>query len=248
MKTIAFTVADKNNLVYAKKMINSFHKFHPDIPVEIIGPAELEQIKHPAKFYIMTPLIARSLIPKYDLVLKLDADQVITGPLDHVIDDATYDLGCVLNWNRVDPQRYDFPLTVWDIPDRDYMNCGFVAMRSQEMIEHWWDLCMRPNLQRYRFAEQDLLNIIYHYGNYNVKCFDHSDKWHGLVSKGEWNKMVIKKDKLILPVTDDYPDEEKEIKVLHWAGGQVPHKMNFKAEFSPEVAKHLESLVKDKNE
>lgn len=248
-KIIAFTLAgDPVNLGYADKMIKSFHHFHPDIEVKIYGEKEKLESGDGGFYYKATPLFGRLLLEKYDLAIKIDADSIITGSLEHIFEDETYDVGCVLNWNRVDQSKYPFPLTVWDIPIQDYMNCGFVAMRSMEFVEHWWKLASMPGLNRYRFAEQDLLNIVYHYGNYNVKCFDHSSIWHGLVSKGEWHNFKLIDNKLILPPTKQpdgnlYPSEIKEIKIIHWAGGNVPNKMNFNMGFSPEVGQFLKDLT-----
>ena len=95
------------------------------------------------------------------------------------------------------------------------------------------------------------MNIIYHYGNFKVKCFDYSDNWHGLVSKGWWQyiklehnegsipRMVLPKDDRIWPM-----DKDKTIRVIHWAGGNEPNKMNFDIRFQKEVADHLKWLTK----
>jgi hypothetical protein len=150
----------------------------------------------------------------------------------------------VSNFNRVDQPKYDFPLTVWDVPIDNYMNCGFVAMRSKKLVEHWLKLCYSPHFEAYRFKEQDFMNILYHYGDYNVKCFDHSDKWHGLLSKGEWMNLKLRNNQIVLPVVNGYPDGEKIIKVIHMAGGEVPDKMNIRKLFTGDVQKRLLELTK----
>jgi len=241
---VFFTIAgDPVNLGYAQKMEKSFHHFHPDIRLEIFGEEEIKKANDPNIFYRATPLYGRILLEKYPLVIKIDADSVVTGKLDHIIDDKTYDVGCVLNWNRVDPPRYNFPLTVWDIPMQDYMNCGFVAMRSLPFVNQWWRLCLNPKFFNYRFREQDLLNIMYHYGDYSVKCFDHSNQWHGLVSKGEWLNFEKRGEEIFLPIVDKYPDAEKKIKVIHFAGGEIPDKMNFRKYFKGDVMQYLIDLT-----
>ena len=114
------------------------------------------------------------------------------------------------------------------------------------MIDHWWKLCLTPHFNSYQFKEQDLLNIIFHYGNYKTICFDWSNEWHGLVSKGFWNFCELKNGELVLPKGDrPWPqDADKTIKVLHWAGGNDPDKMNYKIRFKEEVVKWLDQLVK----
>jgi hypothetical protein len=244
MKTVFFTIAgDPTNLHYAKMMEASLKKFHPDIPLVIFGEKEVKETNDPGIFYRATPVFGRMLLEKYDLAVKVDADSIITGNLDHILKDETYDMGNVLNWNRVDQKMYNFPLTVWDVPIEQYMNCGFVVMRSRQLVEHWLKLCYSDKFEHYRFREQDFMNIIFHYGNYNVKCFDWSNAWHGIVSKGEWLNFRLEGKELVLPPTDGYPTEKKVIKIIHMAGGQVPDKMNIKKLFKDDIAKYLTELT-----
>lgn len=247
-KIIAFTIADKNNMPHAEKMINSFHKFHPNIEVKIFNEKD---VGDKVNYYRSTPMFAKDLIDDYDVVLKLDADQIVTGKLDYMFE-AEYDVGTVLNFNRVDPPIYG-QVTVFNIPPAMYVNCGLVAMRSKKFIDHWWMLCNTYHFQTLRYREQDLLNIMIHYGDYLVECFDFPDKvkgyeaWHGLIAKGEYNKMILKDGKLILPKNKDrYPEVDKEIKVLHSAGGTNEPKIGdaYRTLFSEEVIKYIDGLIK----
>ena len=243
-KACFFTVADENNLKFAQMMDHSLKKFHPDIPLMVYGPKELAEIPNPQKFYMMTPLVGRLLLKEFEVVVKLDCDQVITGSLDHILNDDTYDIGVVLNSNPREVKKW--VVQVWNIGPLAYYNCGFVAMRSQKFVDHWWKLCMSPHFAAYMYKEQDLLNILCHYGDYNVRCFDYSDKFHGLASSSYWNHIELRDGKLYLPPQPEgYPDKEKEILALHFAGGQQnnANKMKFDGQFTPEVAKFLKGLV-----
>ena len=81
-------------------------------------------------------------------------------------------------------------------------------------------------------------------GPYKIKFLDASNKWHGLISKQYWPQVVLKEDKLIIPKNEEWPkDEDKEISVIHWAGGKVG-KMNYRLHFQAEVIKRLDYLVK----
>lgn len=245
-KQIAFTIADDNNLPYAKMMINSLRKFHSEeeLPVMIIGSKEIAEYDDPDFFYRATPLIASKLIKEYDLVIKLDADQIITGSLDYILDNQ-YDVGTVYNWNRVDPQVYG-EVGFGTIHPREYYNCGLVAMRNERFIYQWLRLCRSHHFTRMPYREQGFLNVLAQYGDYKVVCFDDSTAWYGLVSKGEWERVVMSGDDLILPMgTDGYPSHDKKIKVLHWAGGNQPNKMNYKIFFNEDVIKRLDYLVSD---
>jgi len=246
---VFFTVADDKNMPYATKMINSLRKFHSEEELPVVIYTEKE-VGDPTNFYRQKAMFARELINEYDLVIGADADQIITGPLDYLFE-GDYDMGGVLNFSRVDVQKYGV-VTTLDIAPQAYFNCGLVAMKSKQFVDHWWALCNSYHFNNYQYREQDLMNIMIHYGHYKIKCFDHADPetgysaWHGLLSKGEWHRMILKDGKLVLPAGDDkYPDHDKEIKVMHFAGGQNnPEKMNYRLFCSEEVISHLDGLIR----
>lgn len=247
---VLFTVADKNNLKYAKQLENSVRKFHSKDELDFILFTE-EDVGDKLNFYRQKPMFASRLIDKYDLVIGADADQICTGDLTYLFE-KEYDVGVVLNYNRVDPAKYG-QIGILDITPTEYMNCGLVAMRSKQFIDHWWSLCNSNHFFNLRYREQDLLNILVHYGNYEVVCFDFPDKtrnysaWHGLIAKGEYNKMIIQDNKLILPkAKDNYPEADKEIKMLHSAGGGNEQKIGdaYRLYFNEEVIKYIDKLVK----
>ena len=241
MKVCFFTIASGGeNMRYAKMMANSLKKFHPDIP-HVIKP--FEQI-HNFRVYAT---VGKELAKEYDLVINIDNDSIVTGSLDHIINDDTYDVGGVLNNNLIDPK-----LAIFDTPAELYINAGLVAIRGTRPWEWWNKLNYSSHWDKFKFREQDMLNIMIHYGDLKVKMFDHSDNWHGLISKGRWDKIVLKDDKLIMPkeVIKEYneagykfEEKDKEIKVVHFAGGSVP-KMNYFVHFTKDVADRINYLVK----
>lgn len=255
---IAFTIADEKNMKYAKMLENSLRKFHTEkeLPLRIISGDDLkaELANDPHFFYRATPVIGEKLLKEYDLVIKLDADQIITGDLNYILNTKDYDVGTVLNWNRIDPQTYGL-VQGWGISPVEYFNCGLVAMRSEKFAHHWAVTCFTPQFDRLQMREQDLLNILCYYGNYNVRCFDHGDglsdyySWHGLISKGEWLRAEMKGDKIVVPPDTSSKSaftREWQIRVIHWAGGSEAEKMNYKTRFNDEVTKRLDYLVSDK--
>lgn len=233
-------------------MENSLRKFHKDVDYHLVEGDELATHLRvdPQFFYRATPIIAEKYIKDYELVLKIDADSIITGSLDAVFNTVDYDIGTVINWNRVDPQQYGY-VQGWGIQPPEYFNCGFVAMRSEAFIRHWKALCFSPQFDRMQYREQDLLNVLCYYGNYNVRCFDHPNSpelgyWYGLISKGEWNRAILKNDAIIVPKGEGdtpFPDRDMELKVLHFAGGAGATKMNYKIFFSDDVSERLDRLV-----
>ena len=236
MKPVCFfTIAGGGeNERYAKMMANSLKKFHPDIP-HIIKPFEAV---HNFRVYAT---VGKELAKEYDLVINIDNDSIVTGSLDHIINDDSYDVGGVLNNNLIDPK-----LAVWDTSPDVYINAGLVAIRGTRPWEWWNKLNYSSHWDKYKFREQDMLNIMFHYGDLRTKIFDHSDNWHGLIHKGQWDKFVMKGTEMVLPKTEGVCDKDKTIKCIHWAGGNSIPKMNYFVHFQKEVADRIHYLVGDK--
>jgi lipopolysaccharide biosynthesis glycosyltransferase len=251
MKIIAFTVADKNNKKYADNLIKSFKHFHPDIEIKLYGEEEIAKFNDSQFFYRQKATIAKELIEDYDLVLGLDADQLVVGSLDAIFERNDHDIDVVYNWNRVDPKTYG-EIGLATIAPTEYYNCGLVAMRSKKFIDHWYDLCHSKHFERMPYREQGFLNVLAHYGGYSVRCLDNYDavyndySWYGLISKGEWNRCIIKDGEMVLPPDDtNYPQADTTIKVIHWAGGNMPNKQNYKIYFNEECIEYIDKILND---
>lgn len=258
-------VADKNNIPYAKTMIKSLRRFHnwpvilvtnetdkEKIPKDVILKDLSKYMVDQMFFYRATPIIAEPLLDEYELVLKVDADSLILGDLSYVLETKDYDVGTVINWNRFDPQYY--PLVQgWGIFPAEYFNCGFVALRSKKFAHDWKMLCFTPQFDRMQYKEQDLLNALCYFGNYNVRCFDIGNPkldinaWYGIIGKGEWNRAILKDGKILIPKgfgETPFPPSNIEIKVAHMGGGNGAPKDNWAAFFSPEVMVKIDELIK----
>lgn len=251
MKTVLFTIATKQFDGAYRKFLNSLRKFHPDIEVRRISDEEIKPFKDPHIFFRATPIFADQLFKEgYELVIKLDVDQIITGSLDRILR-GDYEVGTVINYNRVDPLTYG-AVTVGTINPGAYYNCGFVAMTSHSFVKHWLKMCYSEHFDRLQYREQDLLNLLTHFGTYKVTCFDEYtpeySSWHGLIAKGEGLKMKIKGGEIILPPGEDgYPKHEKVIRSLHDAGGsfEKPIQETYRTKFPEDVIRHLTDLMKD---
>lgn len=248
MKRAYFTIADKKNLPYYEMLKVSLEKFTSDSLI-LIDEEKIKQLGDPHFFYRATPIVALGLLRQYEAVCKLDADTIITGNLDHIWE-GEYDVAVVRNSNPREDRR--FPLRLMDINPLSYVNCGFVVMKSKPFVEHWLKLCMSNHFHNFQYREQDLLNIMLFYmtesfgGPYKARFLDESDYFHGLASKGYWPHVALKGNELVLPpVTDNlgtYPDTEKIIKAIHWAGGNIG-KMNYRLHFQPDVCQRLDYLT-----
>lgn len=237
MKPVCFfSPADDKNLKYFQMLEASFKKFHPDIPLLRVPPTN-----DPHFFYRAAPVAALQLMDEYETVIKIDADSIVCGDLSTAWD-GDFDAACVYNSN---PREFaSFPYRLWDINPMNYVNCGLVVMKSRPFVEHWHKLCFSEHFTNYQMREQDLLNIMVHYGDYKIGLLDMLDSFWGLSSKGYWPAIEKQGNGLVLPPQEGYTTENKTIKVIHWAGGADPTKMtDLNLRFKPEVAKHLKWLI-----
>jgi hypothetical protein len=209
----------------------------------------------PREMLYMTPWFAKSLFKKYETIVRLDSDMIITGDISHVWE-GDFDVAVVHNANPreivAQQQMMNKVVGVWDVkPLEEYVNCGFVVMKNEAFVDHWIKICT-PEHQNYQFYEQDFLNILCYYGNYKVRFLDkeENNKWHGLIAKGYYSEAILKDKKLILPKNsgtelDPWPtDTDKEIVAIHIAGGNQGNKFSYlDNHFQKEVLEYLKFLI-----
>ena len=239
-----YSVATGPYVEYFEMLKKSLRHFNQKTDFILFGENDIKQANDPMIFYRAAPYFAKKLFEQgYTEVCKLDADTLVLGNLDHIWE-GDYDVAVVHNANPREFKTY--PVVVWDIQPMEYVNAGFVVMKSERFINHWLNLCYSPRFEHYQMREQDLLNILVFYGDYKVRDLDASNKWHGLASKQYTPSAVLKGEKIVLPKNNEWPtDEDKEIVAYQWAGGhQSPDKMKYKLIFSEEVSKHIDTLIK----
>ena len=243
------------------QMLSSLKKTNPDIEskADIILYSDNDAIRNgftllpnDLKMRYMTPIFVKELLQEYECVARLDSDMIITGDITSCWE-GDFDVAVVQNANprelAAQQQMMGKVVQVWDIDPLDYVNCGFVVVKSERFVDHWLRLCT-PQRQHYQFYEQDFLNILVFYGDYKVKFLDRQpdNKWWGLISKGYWSQIVRKDGKLILPKNsgderDPWPtDADKEIVCIHQAGGAGPKFTDLDIRFTSEVATYLKEL------
>jgi hypothetical protein len=248
-------------LDYSKKMIASLMKTNPKITekadIILMTDKDFQQLGGtPREMLYMTPWFAKHLMKDYKTVVRIDSDAIVTGDITSCWE-GDFDVAVAHNANPreivAQQQLMGRTVNVWDIdPLKEYVNCGFVVMKSERFVDHWIKLCTPERQPRYQFYEQDFLNILCYYGDYKVKFLDNEpdNKWWGLRAKGYWSEVILKDKKLILPKKsgteqDQWPeDTDKELVYLHFAGGNQPGKFDkLDVQFQPEVAKYLKYLI-----
>lgn len=268
---VVFTTASKPNLKYAIPLIKSLRKFH-DWPIILytdetnpdllpkndnITIADLTPyMADPQFFYRQKPILSEPLLDEYELVIGMDSDQLVLGDLSYALETKDYDIATVLNANRFDTQFYPVvDLQRIGIFPIEYFNAGTTFIRSKKFAHIWQVNCFTPQFERMQYREQDILNIMCYFGNWNIRCLDLPDPlpenpnhgFWGLISKGELTNAFLKDDKIMIPKGEGetpFPPEEKELKIVHMAGGQGVPKDNWGAFFSPEVMDRINELTK----
>ena len=223
---VLFVPADVNNEQFFQQFQNSLRKFHSSEELPLVRVNETGN--DPNFWYRAKPIIASRLIEEYETVIGADADQVILGDLSEIWE-GEFDVGVVHN----DPS---FPINIWDVDPNFYANNGMVVLKNKAFIEHWKKLCYSSHFNNYQFREQDMLNIlISDYHNYNVRWLE-EDNIYGESAKPLWAQATLEGDKVMI--------KEKELKIIHFGGGNDPNKGNFNIRFQPEVVKKIQELIK----
>ena len=87
-KVVFFTFVsdDFYTPVGTPKLINSFKRFHPDIPLVVFRQDVIDVVfrKYGLNFFNAKPAFAKLLADDYDLVVNIDADSVVLGRLDEI--------------------------------------------------------------------------------------------------------------------------------------------------------------------
>ena len=235
------------------KMMASFNRFHPDIPLYMLTEKEINkevQTVVPMGLSYLNPLLSRTIADDYDLVVHLDTDVIVTDRLDEILE-GDYDIAVARNNADQGSAGCGPPHCLsGEVDIFKYANAGVVASTKKEFWDDWVELNQK-NFNKYPMHEQDNLNILLKSGKYEVKWLDPVDKplyyniasaygdvekWNGRWDKHweSWERIEVKDDKLWL--------DGKLIKMLHYAGGHTPDKFNLTKHFSDEVTEHIKKL------
>lgn len=242
MKTIFFTIADQNNLPYAKMMERSLKFFHPEAELKIYGEEDIKRIPSREPYYMAKAFFGKELAEDYDQVINIDADSLVVGSLSDILT-APYEVGCVLNNAITIPDPLERQVCSLDRTNPlFYMNAGFVSARSRRFWTWWDSLNQRHFFQAYQFREQDTLNMIFHYGDLHCVNFDDSPGVYGLWLNGYWPQAVVEGKEIVLP--QSVLGARKPLKILHWGGGAMSAKMNYRTRFTEEVSNRIAEILK----
>lgn len=244
---VTYVTDDKSGYYGIYKMINSFYKFHPDIPLHVLTTKDIirETNKYnETSFYYWNPILSKTIANKYDIVVHIDADCIVTDRLDDLFDDE-YDVAVVRNNSDQGTAGCGDPCTANGLIDvNKYANCGLIASSRKDFWDAW--ISNNKNYKnKFIQHEQDIVNImIKNSTNLKVKILDGietncyygiSNAYGKLTHWDSWKDIELINNKLYL--------NNKLIKVLHHAGGFVPEKLKLDTSlFNQEVVDHLKHL------
>jgi hypothetical protein len=234
MKTVFFTLVS-DSYYYAigtPKFINSFVRFHPDIDLIVFRDDIINKVFKEKKinFYMAKPTFAKMLTDKYDLVVNIDADTVITDRLEVVLK-GDYEVGCPWNYNLYENMSFE------NITEKMYLQGGMVASTSKKFWDDWEK--QNKGAMKYIGQENHVMNkVIYGEGvkpKYNLKIFDKDYGYMGCKSLGLEERFYVSDGKLWC--------NKEPVWAYHWAKGAVFPKLEYsRLPFSWEVQRYLEDV------
>lgn len=183
------------------QLINSFKKFHPDIPLVIFRQDWVDKIIDPTKKFMggavnwlnAKPMFAKLLTDKYELVVNIDADSVCLGRLDEVFTND-FDIGSVVNYNHYEN------VSVENVTEEMYLQAGFIGSRRPEFWDIWMQASLKHNWQ-YKCAENDTLNLVVYNqlvpNGYKLKVFDKDKGFYGCKLLGREKDCVVEQGKVM---------------------------------------------------
>ena len=206
----------------ARRVKNSFDKFHHEVPffiydandeARILG--EVKDSTSACKAFEIRPRLMSLLLKDYDRVIYLDADTVVTGPLNEMME-GEYDVYGSLN-----------------IGEETYLNAGVSACMSKDFCDEWTELMYKPNGGK---SNQVHFNDLINSGRYTSTILDEENVYYNERSREHWKGLKVTDKGMFC--------NERQVKVLHWAGGvpRMEEKLS-SSDFSQEVRKALDGLT-----
>lgn len=241
MKTVFFTIVD-DRVFYpggTHIFINSFKRFHPDIDLVVFRQDMIDKVfkEKNINFYQAKPTFAKLLRDKYDLVVNIDCDHVITGRLTEILK-GDYDVGSPWNFNDYEKASFE------NITEEMYLQAGIVASTDPKFWDKWEE--MNKDAMKYLRKENDILNLLvynelgskeipYLYRKYKLKIFDKEKDYYGCKSLGREPEFYIEDDKLMC--------RGEQVLAYHFARGNVTPKLHFPSmPFRDEVKNWLNNI------
>ena len=226
MKKCAFTAVD-DNLFYPEGthiMINSFKRFHPDIPLVVFRQNTVDNLfkEKNINWYQAKPYFAELLENEYDLVVNMDADHIVLDRMTEVFDNVDYDVA--FPWNKNDYEDAAFENIKADM----YLQAGMVASTSKKFWAKWRE--MNDKAMDYVRKENDIVNLLVYneMPELKLKIVDKEKNYYGCKSLGRERDFRAVDGKTYLG--------KEQVVAYHYArGGDFPKLDIERMDLMPEV-------------
>lgn len=257
MKRIAISTwctDDYAQILSVERLTRSIKYFHPEVDHIVVGTQETTAIKgrYPWLDYIW--MMAPTCIPyadMYDMIIHIDADSVVVGPLDELFE-STEDVIGVRNNNDLGMAGAHPGITIphlapWGngsyLDTSQFLNAGLVGINRMEFLYDWLELNSMCSFSRPPFLadENDTLNQLFYWDKYSSKVIDQagsgisygiSNLWGSNNNHWEsWSKLYVMDNNLCINSPSD--GNPTKVKVLHQAGGSLASQFNHSVGFYP---------------
>jgi hypothetical protein len=245
MKTVFYTMMSDLYFSYGGGYLfmNSFKKFHPDIDLVVfrqdildkylaskVGPSHVIDSTgfRKTSFCTAKAFFGKMLYNKYDKVVNIDTDTIITGRLTEVLKDD-WEVGGA--WNFNDYENVNF----MNIKPEMYVQAGLIGSTRKEFWDRWDEA--NKEATKYPRFENDTLNLVLYNDpiikKMKLKIFDKKKDYYGCKSLGREKEMYIKNNELML--------RGEKVKAYHHAKGEtsLPKLIFERMGFTLEVANWL---------
>jgi hypothetical protein len=238
-KTVFFTIISDSHYHGCRTddFIKSFKKFHPDVDLVVFGQDDIDEMfasRPELNFYNSKASFAKKLYNDYDLVVNIDADHLIFGRLDEILE-GDYDVAAPTNFNVYANSSletstlcngYVVPPSVLSsgntdtilVPQHKYLQAGLIASTSKLFWDQYENACIKFS-HFFGHYENDVLNIICHMLPYKLKVLEgdfvftspNFTCYYGCASLGRENQVVVNNNRLEL--------DGRPFKAYHFARG-----------------------------
>lgn len=243
---------DYASVLSVDRLTRSIKHFHPEIDHIVVDSRKTAEIKSQfpwLDFIWMMPPTCMPYADDYDMIIHIDADSVVVGPLTELIESDEDVIG-VRNNNSMDRAGANNGITIphiqpWgngqEIPVQGFINAGLVGINRKEFLFDWHYLNQKAatgGRPPYLGDENDTLNQLFHSDKYSSKIIDTigsgvsygiSNLWGSNGNHWEsWSSLYVDNG---LCMHDPVTAQQMKVKVLHQAGGAVASQINHSVGF-----------------
>jgi hypothetical protein len=234
MRKVCFAPVDDRHYypVGTPIMINSFKRFHPDIDLVVFRQNTVDKLfkEKGINWFTATPYFAELLFNDYDLIVKMDADHVVTGRMAEIFDRVDYDVAGPWNFNDYENASFE------NITEKMYVQGGLIASTKKEFWLKWQE--MNKNAKNYPRRENDILNLLVYNEmpeELTLKIVDKDKNYYGCKSLNREREFYLENDKLMC--------RGEQVLAYHNAKGGVSPKLDFdNMPFTSEVKSWLKQI------